>query len=102
MSSTLGLERYPGEGNGNPTPVFLPGKSHRQMSLMGYSPCGYKELDMTEHINSENIYLHGQFILNLTLELTVQDTFLSTELYIVYPSYYYIQLICFRELLVKF
>ena len=23
-----------------PTPVFLPGKSHRQRSLVGYSPCG--------------------------------------------------------------
>ena len=28
-----------------PTPVFLPGKSHRQRSLMGYSPWGHKELD---------------------------------------------------------
>ena len=46
--SIPGLRRSPGGGNGNPTPVFLPGKSHRQMSLMGYSPCGCKELDMTE------------------------------------------------------
>ena len=29
--------RSPGEGNGNPTPVFLPGKSHGQRSLVGYS-----------------------------------------------------------------
>ena len=27
----------PGEGNDNPTPVFLPGKSHGQRSLTGYS-----------------------------------------------------------------
>ena len=26
------------------SPVFLPGKSHEQRSLMGYSPWGYKEL----------------------------------------------------------
>ena len=32
-----------------PTPVFLPGKSHGQRSLEGYSPWGHKELDMTEH-----------------------------------------------------
>ena len=32
-----------------PTPVFLPGKSHGQKSLAGYSPWGRKELDMTEH-----------------------------------------------------
>ena len=30
-----------------PTPVFLPGKSHGQESLMGYSPWGCKESDMT-------------------------------------------------------
>ena len=30
-----------------PTPVFLPGKSHGQRSLVGYSPWGGKESDMT-------------------------------------------------------
>ena len=30
------------------TPVFLPGKFHRHRSLAGYSPWGFKELDMTE------------------------------------------------------
>ena len=30
------------------TPVFLPGGSHRQRSLVGYSPWGSIELDMTE------------------------------------------------------
>ena len=30
------------------TPVFLPGESHRQRSLVGYSPWGCKESDMTE------------------------------------------------------
>ena len=32
-----------------PTPVFFPGESHEQRSLMGYSPRGCKDLDMTEH-----------------------------------------------------
>ena len=32
-----------------PSPVFLPGKSHRQRNLAGYSPRGCKELDVTEH-----------------------------------------------------
>ena len=31
-----------------PTPVFLPGESHGQRSLMCYSPYGCKELDTTE------------------------------------------------------
>ena len=33
-----------------PTPVFLPGESHAQRSLVGYSPWGRKETDMTEVI----------------------------------------------------
>ena len=31
-----------------PTPVFLPGESHGQKSLVGYSSWGGKELAMTE------------------------------------------------------
>ena len=31
-----------------PTPVFLPGESHGQRSLVGSSPSGHKESDMTE------------------------------------------------------
>ena len=30
------------------SPVYLPGESHGQRSLEGYSPWGCKELDMTE------------------------------------------------------
>ena len=33
---------------GQPPPVFLPGESHGQSSLAGYSPWGLKELDTTE------------------------------------------------------
>jgi len=31
-----------------PTPVLLPGESHGQRSLVGYSPLGCKESDETE------------------------------------------------------
>ena len=37
----------PGEGNGNPAPVFLPGKSHGQKNLAGCYPWGHKESDTT-------------------------------------------------------
>ena len=33
----------------------LPGKSHRQRSLVGYSPWGHKMLDTTERLNNNNI-----------------------------------------------
>ena len=34
-----------------PTPILLPGKSHGQRSLIGYSPWGHKELDTTERLH---------------------------------------------------
>ena len=49
VGSILGLGRSPGGGHGNhATGVFLPGESHGQRSLTGYSPSGRKELDTTE------------------------------------------------------
>ena len=48
VGSIPGLGRSPGEGNGKPTPVFLPGKSHGPRSLAGYSLWGHKESDTTE------------------------------------------------------
>ena len=38
-----------------PTPVFLLGESHEQRSLVGYSPWGCKDLDMTERLTFNNI-----------------------------------------------
>ena len=35
-----------------PTPVFLPGESHGQRSLAGYSPWGHKESDTTERLTT--------------------------------------------------
>ena len=35
----------------HPTPVLLPGKSHGWRSLVGCSPWGHKELDMTERLH---------------------------------------------------
>ena len=34
-----------------PTPVLLPGKSHGRRSLVGCSPWGQEELDMTEQLH---------------------------------------------------
>ena len=35
-----------------PTPVSLPGEAHGQRSLVGYSPCGHKESDMSETLST--------------------------------------------------
>ena len=44
---SLGQEDLP-EEEMQPTPVFLPGKSHGQRSLAGYSLWSRKELDMAK------------------------------------------------------
>ena len=38
-----------------PTPVFLPGESHRQRNLAGY---GHKELDTTEVLDTTKVTEH--------------------------------------------
>ena len=43
--------RSPGEGKWQPTPVLLPGESHGGRSLVGYSPWGPKESDMTGRLH---------------------------------------------------
>ena len=46
---SLGQED-PLEKEGQPTPVFLPGKSRGQRGLVGYGPWGHKESDRTEQL----------------------------------------------------
>ena len=46
------VQEVPLERKWQLTPVFLSGKFHGQRSLVGYSPWGYKELDMTECTNA--------------------------------------------------
>ena len=48
--SIPGLRRAPGEGNGTHS-IFLAWEIHGQRSLVGYSPWGHKELDMTEQLS---------------------------------------------------
>ena len=47
--------KIPQRNKWQPTPVFLPGKSHGQRSLVGYSPWGLKQLDKTEQL-THNTY----------------------------------------------
>ena len=44
--------RFPGVINGNLLQYFFPGTFHGQRSLVGYSPRGHKELDMTKHVRA--------------------------------------------------
>ena len=55
------ITREGGEGNGQPTLVLFPGKSHGQRNLVGCSPWGRTESDMTEQ-------LHSHFLLSCLRE----------------------------------
>ena len=53
---SLGQEN-PLEGEMATYSYILAGKSHRLKSLAGYSPCGHKESDTTEHkVHVHNVY----------------------------------------------
>ncbi|KAB0377362.1 hypothetical protein FD755_011806 [Muntiacus reevesi] len=61
----------------HPTPVFLPGKSHGQRSLVGYCPWGHKESDTTEQ-------LHFHFLMYMYISYTYICIFYIHIKYIVY------------------
>jgi hypothetical protein len=49
------VRKIPWNRKWQPAPVFLPGKFHRQRSLVGYSPWGHKESDTAEHTRRTNL-----------------------------------------------
>ena len=46
------IRKIPWRRKWQPSPVFLPGKFHGQRSLVGYSPWGCKESDMTKWLST--------------------------------------------------
>ena len=51
LGSIPGSGRFPWRSEWQSTSVFVPGESHGQRSLAGYSPWGCEELDTTEQLN---------------------------------------------------
>ena len=47
------VRKIPRRRKWQPTPVFLPGESHGQKSLVGYSPWGHKKSDTTEQLSMQ-------------------------------------------------
>ena len=62
-----------------PTPVFLPGISLGQRNLVGYSPWGHKESDMTERLHFHNskasILWHSAFFMVQLSHFTNPQTY---------------------------
>ena len=65
------VRRVPWRRKWWPTPVFLPGESHGQRSLVGYTPQVRKESDMTErlhfHFHYYYYFVHSIFFSSLVL-----------------------------------
>ena len=54
--SISGSGRFPWRRKWQSTPALLPGKSHGRRSLIGYSPWGHKESDMTERVHFTSLH----------------------------------------------
>ena len=61
QGSIPSLGRSPGARHGNPLQYFCLENPHRQKTPAGYSPCGHKESDTTEWLNThteeKNLFL---------------------------------------------
>ena len=67
LGSIPGLGRSPGEGNGNPLQYSCPENTMDRRNLVGYSPWGHKELDMTEQLL---FHFHQTHSHNICLKIT--------------------------------
>ena len=64
-----------------PSPVFLPGKSHGQMSLVGYSLWGHKESDTAEHActHTHHWWKKNQNCSNMLWRARINETQISVS-----------------------
>ena len=80
LGSVAGLRRPPGGGHGDPpTPGFLPGESHGQRSLVGYSSQDCKESDTPEQLT------HTQPTDHSTPALKEPSRYLVPSLFLTFP-----------------
>ena len=83
-----------------PTPVLLPGKSHEQMSLVGYSPWGCKK-DRIEQLKNNNnqIIYWSVYLSSVSLSIHLLSTyslFLSSicpSIHLSYLSTFYLPIL---------
>ena len=84
----VGLIPGSGSRKWQPTPVFLPGKSHGQRSLAGYSPWGHKESDMTQWLSAHvHTHTHTSVCTILLLFSCLGIIFCRSFLFLVFPFF---------------
>ena len=74
------IRKIPWRRKWQPTPVLLPGKSHGQRSLVGYSPWGCKEQDTTEQIHFTSLARSIVGAYPTTSDVTEQNEGLQLEI----------------------
>ena len=52
------VRKIPWRREWQPTPIFFPGESHGQRSLVGYNPWGHKDSDMTEYTHRHTLAVY--------------------------------------------
>ena len=65
----LWVRKIPWRSKGQPTPIFLPGKSHGQMRLVGCTPWGLKRVK--HDLVTKQWQQHGSSIFNFLRELCI-------------------------------
>ena len=74
-----------------PTPVLLPGKSHGRRSLVGHSPWGREESDMTERLHfsfQALVFFFNQIVTHVPVTvLSVLHVELHPVILIIIPFY---------------
>ena len=87
------VKKIPWKRKWQPSPVFLPGKSHRPRSLAGYSPGGCKESDTTEHTHtSQGSNLVFVLVNTQLFQNDIKKDFLSLMLWTLFWSSYSVSL----------
>ena len=83
-----GLGRFPGQRRARqPTPVFWPGEFHGLRSLVGYSPWGRKESDMTEQLRflvTQPLPILNVLLVGLTITLSREHINLKDQYLMVF------------------
>ena len=73
------VRKIPWRRKQQPTPVFLPGESHGQRSLVGYSAWGHKESDRSEHKYTHTHMAHPLECKNSTVKFPLFGSLLYPQ-----------------------
>ena len=74
--------KMPWKRKWQPAPVFLPGKSHGWMSLVGYSPWGHRELDTTERLHFYFLFTVYKIRISIKLHPKKLSTYSELHLFV--------------------